>query len=383
MAEQKPSLPPLSLYIHFPWCLKKCPYCDFNSHETKNWHEDLYVASLLRDLNDELAYAQGRKLGSIFFGGGTPSLMSAKAVDQILTAAANQIGFDNDIEITLEANPGAVDRQRFHDYQQAGVNRISIGAQSFNDRFLKQLGRIHESGDIVRAVDAIHAAHIENFNIDLMFALPGQSLEEAIADLDAAIRLLPTHLSWYQLTIEPNTVFYREQPVLPNDDIQLEMTETGHAILVGHGYSQYEISAFAQPGRQCRHNRNYWEFGDYIGIGAGAHGKITTQVDEGLRIERRQKIRIPESYMQSMSPCCQHQGVSREELAGEFAMNALRLTDGVQAVLFSERTGLAYSSIADTVRQLVKQGLLQDDAQRLAPTRRGALYLNEVVSRFL
>lgn len=376
-------LPPLSLYIHFPWCLKKCPYCDFNSHASDSWPEEKYLAALKQDLQDELQSVQGRKITSVFIGGGTPSLMSAQAVDQILSLAARTIGFIDHVEVTLEANPGAVDRQRFRDYRAAGVNRISIGAQSFDHHQLQTLGRIHESSDIFHAVEAVHAAGIDNFNIDLMFALPGQNLAGALADLAAAIDLSPTHLSWYQLTLEPNTVFYREQVVLPEEDIQFEIMQAGHDVLATKGYLQYETSAFAQNGKQCQHNRNYWEFGDYIGIGAGAHGKISSWRDGRIQIERWQKTRTPEHYMQSISPRCQQRVVPEDELPGEFMMNALRLTEGVPAHFFSERTGLSFGKIRKICTRLVEQDLLQRNPDRLSPTRQGALHLNEVIGRFL
>lgn len=383
MTDPAAVLPPLSLYVHFPWCLKKCPYCDFNSHAADHWPEEKYLEALSRDLQDELQYVHGRKLNSVFFGGGTPSLMSARVIDRMLSLAADNIGFVDDIEITLEANPGATDRQRFRDYRTAGVNRISIGAQSFNNQYLKRLGRIHEADEICYAVEAVQAANIDNFNIDLMFALPGQTVSEAQADLVAAISLSPSHLSWYQLTLEPNTVFYREQVVLPEEDAQFEIMQAGQELLAAKGYLQYETSAFAKDGRQCRHNRNYWEFGDYIGIGAGAHGKISSLYGGKIQVERWQKTRVPEHYMQSISPRCQQHVVHEDELPGEFMMNALRLTGGVPAHFFTERTGLSFDKIGKTRTKLVEQGLLQQNPDRLSPTRQGALHLNEVISRFL
>jgi len=375
---------PLSLYIHFPWCIKKCPYCDFNSHVAKNSiPEAAYTDALLKDLESELPFVQGRKIHSIFFGGGTPSLMSGAAVEQILSAAEKHIGFANNIEITLEANPGTAEQQRFKDYRAAGVNRISLGAQSFNNQQLQNLGRIHRADETLRAVEMLHRAGVENFNLDLMFALPNQTVDEALADLQQAIALAPPHLSWYQLTLEPNTVFYSERPSVPDDDLQFDMMQAGHALLAQHGYQQYETSAFSQTGKQCRHNRNYWEFGDYLGIGAGAHGKVTLNEGSELIIRRRQKTRTPEHYLQSINPCSADVALAQNDSVTEFALNALRLIDGVPRSLFTERTGLPFSVIAPTVTQLITEGLLVDDVTRLAPTQKGAWFLNDVVARFI
>jgi putative oxygen-independent coproporphyrinogen III oxidase len=378
-------LPPLSLYIHFPWCIKKCPYCDFNSHTVRGgeFPEQDYLVALMRDLEQELSFVHGRKLESIFFGGGTPSLMSATAVEKIISCAEKNIGFIENIEITLEANPGTAEQQRFRDYRLAGVNRISLGAQSFNNHQLEKLGRIHCADETVRAVDMLHQAGIDNFNLDLMFALPGQSLPQALADLQQAIDLSPSHLSWYQLTLEPNTVFYREKPVLPDDDLQFEILQAGHQLLQQAGYIQYETSAFSKTGKQCKHNRNYWEFGDYLGIGAGAHGKVTLKNQHGMEIHRRQKTRVPEHYLQSMNPCSSDQAIEEKDLSCEFSMNALRLTAGVPRQLFAERTGLSWSLMEEKVQNLVRQDLLQSHPDRFATTRRGALMLNSVLERFL
>jgi putative oxygen-independent coproporphyrinogen III oxidase len=375
---------PLSLYIHFPWCIKKCPYCDFNSHAVKNsFPEAAYIDALLKDLEMETGFAQGRKLDSIFFGGGTPSLMSGVAVEKILNAAEKKIGFAPNIEITLEANPGAAEQQRFKDYRKAGINRISLGAQSFNNVQLQNLGRIHRADETLRAVDMLHSAGISNFNLDLMFALPGQTLEQALADLQQAIALSPPHLSWYQLTLEPNTVFYSERPALPDDDLQFEIMQAGHALLAQHSYQQYETSAFSQKNRQCLHNRNYWEFGDYLGIGAGAHGKITIGEADTMSIRRRQKTRMPEHYLQSINPCSAEYELNPQDRIAEFALNALRLIDGVPRSLFTERTGLPFSLIEKTVHELINEGLLVSENSRFAPTQKGAWFLNDVVARFL
>jgi putative oxygen-independent coproporphyrinogen III oxidase len=390
---------PLSLYIHFPWCVKKCPYCDFNSHPLKNnpaepsFPEQNYINALLNDLAAELAFVQGRKIHSIFFGGGTPSLLSGASVDKILSTAEKLIGFETNIEITLEANPGTAEQARFRDYRSAGVNRISLGAQSFSNQQLKNLGRIHAAEETFSAVDKLRLAGFENFNLDLMFALPGQqessqTLDEAMDDLQQAINLSPPHLSWYQLTLEPNTVFYSERPALPDDDLQFDIMQAGHQLLAQHGYAQYETSAFSKKNRQCQHNRNYWEFGDYLGIGAGAHGKITIPGNNVTEknpyiVRRRQKTRMPEHYLQSINPCSADHVLAGKDLIGEFALNALRLIDGVPRHLFTERTGLPFSAIEKTTHQLIKEGLLVDDVTRFAPTPKGALFLNDVVARFI
>jgi len=379
------NLPPLSLYVHFPWCIQKCPYCDFNSHVVPQdtFPEKEYLQALKRDLEQELPFVQGRKLESIFFGGGTPSLLSANGVEEMLAHAEKYIGFTRHIEITLEANPGTAEQQRFKAYQQAGINRISLGAQSFDHRQLKKLGRIHCADETRRAVDMLRQANIDNFNLDLMFALPGQTLVEAMVDLQQAIDLAPSHLSWYQLTLEPNTVFYREQPLLPDDDVQFEILQEGHQRLQQQGYLQYETSAFSTAHQQCKHNRNYWEFGDYLGIGAGAHGKTTLKTPEGFHIHRRQKTRVPEHYLQSMNPCSKDQVIDEKDLPCEFAMNALRLTTGVPKKLFVERTGLPWSLIDQKVQGLIQQGLLRDDPEIWVTTPRGALMLNSILECFL
>jgi len=349
--------------------------------------------ALLNDLSAELAFVEGRKIHSIFFGGGTPSLMSGASVDKILSAVEKQIGFESNIEITLEANPGTAEQARFRDYRSAGVNRISLGAQSFSNQQLKNLGRIHAAEETLSAVDKLLHAGFENFNLDLMFALPGQNestqtLEEAMVDLQTAIDISPPHLSWYQLTLEPNTVFYSERPDLPDHDLQFDIMQAGHQLLTQHGYLQYETSAFSKKNRQCQHNRNYWEFGDYLGIGAGAHGKISifdhkaTEEDK-LTVRRRQKTRMPEHYLQSIHPCSGDHVLAENDLIGEFALNALRLTEGVSRNLFTARTGLSFSVIEKTVHQLIKEGLLVDDVTRFAPTPKGALFLNDVVARFI
>jgi oxygen-independent coproporphyrinogen-3 oxidase len=367
--------------------VRKCPYCDFNSHQIKSqadaFPESAYVDALLSDLQQELPFAQGRKLRSIFFGGGTPSLMSGTSVAAILRAAEKTFGFEDNIEITLEANPGASEQARFRDYRTAGVNRISLGAQSFDDMQLQKLGRIHRAEETHRAVEALRNAGFDNFNLDLMFALPGQTLDAALQDLQQAIALAPTHLSWYQLTIEQNTVFYRERPQLPDDDAQFDILQAGQQLLHAHGYAQYETSAYSQRGFQCVHNRNYWEFGDYLGIGAGAHGKVSMSTNSRMVLRRRQKTRTPEHYLRSLHPCSQDHAIPEEDVPLEFMLNALRLIDGVPRQLFSDRTGLPFSTIEPVVNQLIHDGLLVNDPARLAPTAKGALFLNDVVARFM
>ena len=315
---------PLSLYLHFPWCVAKCPYCDFNSHGLRGAvPEDAYIAALIRDLDFELLQPESRPIQSIFMGGGTPSLFSGRAIASVLEAFAKRLSFAPDIEITLEANPGTVDAGYFRDYRTAGVNRLSIGVQSLNDAMLKRLGRIHGHDDAVSAVRIARAAGFDNLNLDLMFALPEQSEAEAAADLREAIALGPEHLSYYQLTLEPNTEFAARPPKLPDDDAAWAMQLAGQALLAEHGYAQYEVSAYAQAGRQSRHNRNYWQFGDYLGIGAGAHGKRTF----ADRIERRARHKLPKTYQAAAgqaSALQEQRDVSAPELPFEFAMNALR-----------------------------------------------------------
>ncbi|BAP42699.1 oxygen-independent coproporphyrinogen III oxidase [Pseudomonas sp. StFLB209] len=377
-----PELPPLSLYIHIPWCVRKCPYCDFNSHaSTPVLPEQEYVDALLADLDLELPNVHGRELRSIFFGGGTPSLFSAEALGRLLVGVEQRIRFASDIEITLEANPGTFEQAKFSAYRKLGINRLSIGIQSFQPDKLEALGRIHNGDEAIRAADMARQAGFDNFNLDLMHGLPDQSLDEALADLRQAIALQPTHLSWYQLTLEPNTVFWNQPPLLPEDDILWDIQEAGQQLLAEHGYAQYEVSAYAQPGKEARHNLNYWSFGDFIGIGAGAHGKLSHP--DG-RIERTWKTRLPKDYLNPAKP---FQAGSKllplDELPFEFLMNALRLTNGVDAALFRERTGLSPDSLALGREQAEQRGLLQADPQRLAATPKGQLFLNDLLQYFL
>ncbi|WP_418643727.1 radical SAM family heme chaperone HemW [Stutzerimonas kunmingensis] len=375
-------LPPLAAYVHIPWCVRKCPYCDFNSHAAgPELPEDAYVAALLADLRADLEHVGDRRLSSIFFGGGTPSLFSAKALAAIIDGLERLVGFSEDIEITLEANPGTFEQAKFRDYRQLGINRLSIGVQSFQADKLKALGRIHDGDEAIRAADMARAAGFDNFNLDLMHGLPDQSLEDALSDLRIAIAQQPTHLSWYQLTLEPNTVFWSQPPQLPEDDILWDIQEAGQTLLAEHGYRQYETSAYAQPGRQARHNLNYWTFGDFLGIGAGAHAKFSHA--DG-RILRSWKTRLPKDYLDPAKAFrAGEKLLAADELPFEFLMNVLRLTDGVPAVLFTQRTGLPLDVLAKPRRDAEARGLLSADPARLVATPRGQLFLNDLLQSFL
>ncbi len=377
-----PHLPPLSLYIHIPWCVRKCPYCDFNSHTASPvLPEAEYIDALLADLDLDLPFVYGRELSSIFFGGGTPSLFSADSLGRLLKGVEQRIRFAHDIEITLEANPGTFEQVKFSAYRGLGINRLSIGIQSFQEAKLKALGRIHNGDEAIRAADMARQAGFDNFNMDLMHGLPDQSPEDALADLQQAIDLQPTHLSWYQLTLEPNTVFWNQPPTLPEDDILWDIQEAGQLLLAENGYAQYEVSAYAQPGRPARHNLNYWSFGDFIGIGAGAHGKLSHP--DG-RIVRTWKTRLPKDYLNPAKPFkAGEKLLSVEELPFDFLMNALRLTNGVDAALFRERTGLSLDSLASARQQAEQRGLLHADPSRLAATPQGQLFLNDLLQYFL
>ncbi|MEO4048605.1 radical SAM family heme chaperone HemW [Pseudomonas sp. CAU 1711] len=375
-------LPPLAAYIHIPWCVRKCPYCDFNSHAAgPSLPEEEYVDALLADLDQDLDHVHGRTLTSIFFGGGTPSLFSAKALGRLLEGVERRVPFAGDIEITLEANPGTFEQAKFKDYRGLGINRLSIGVQSFQQTKLQALGRIHNGDEAIRAADMARAAGFDNFNLDLMHGLPEQSVEDALFDLRTAIAQGPTHLSWYQLTMEPNTVFWSQPPQLPEDDLLWDIQEAGQALLAAEGYAQYEVSAYAQAGRQARHNLNYWTFGDFLGIGAGAHAKLSAP--DG-RIVRTWKTRLPKDYL---DPGKAFQAGERvldaAELPFEFLMNVLRLTGGVPAALFEQRTGLPLQSLAAARQQAEARQLLQRDPQRLAATREGQLFLNDLLQHFL
>lgn len=375
-------LPPLALYIHIPWCVKKCPYCDFNSHAAgPSLPEEAYVDALLADLDADLAHVHGRELTSIFFGGGTPSLFSARALGRLLEGVQRRVAFAADIEITLEANPGTFEQAKFRDYRALGINRLSIGVQSFQAAKLKALGRIHNGDEAIRAADMARAAGFDNFNLDLMHGLPGQSIEDVLFDLRTAIAQQPTHLSWYQLTVEPNTVFWNQPPEVPEDDILWDIQEAGQALLATEGYGQYEVSAYAQTGKAARHNLNYWTFGDFLGIGAGAHAKLSNP--DG-RILRSWKTRLPKDYL---DPTKAFQAGTRpltaDELPFEFLMNVLRLTDGVPASLFTARTGLPLEQLSGARREAEQRGLLQANPQRLRATAEGQLFLNDLLQHFL
>jgi len=377
-------LPPLSLYIHVPWCVRKCPYCDFNSHEAgPGLPEQDYVTALLRDMEQDLGHAQGRSVTTVFIGGGTPSLFSAGAYERLFAGLRQQLRFADDVEITLEANPGTVEQGKFSAYRALGINRLSIGVQSFDPAKLKALGRIHGQAEAVRAAEAAREAGFSTFNLDLMHGLPQQTLAEALSDLQTAISLQPTHLSWYQLTLEPNTVFYRQPPVLPDDETLWAIQEAGQRLLADHGYGQYEVSAYARPGHRCRHNLNYWQFGDYLAIGAGAHAKITQANGDILRYW---KTRLPKDYLRGLETgrfTAEEQIVPADELAFEFMLNALRLREGVPAGLFTERTGLDLADIAQPLQRLQKQGLMEQGAGFLRCTELGYRHLNRVLTGFL
>ena len=375
-------LPPLSLYVHIPWCVKKCPYCDFNSHVAKQTiPETDYVNALIEDLKADLHWVQGRKLRSIFFGGGTPSLFSGAAIGTILQAAENLIGFESDIEVTLEANPGVAEQKKFADFYNAGVNRLSVGVQSFNDNHLKRLGRIHGSSQAISAIAMAQSAGFDNFNVDLMHGLPEQTVAEAENDIIKAADSGAIHISWYQLTIEPNTEFFSRPPLLPIDDRLADIQQAGMVMLNNKGYQQYEVSAFAKNAMQSHHNINYWQFGDYLGVGAGAHGKITLPTQN--EIIRTAKTRQPDHYLAKLgSPEILSKAISLDEMAQEFMMNGLRLKQGVSREYFTQRTGLDFHSVDKIVLRLQSQGLLEQDTDRYRTTPLGYQFLNSVLQNF-
>lgn len=376
------ALPPLSLYIHIPWCVRKCPYCDFNSHEARgSVPEQEYVAALIRDLEMALPLIWGRKVYTVFFGGGTPSLLSGESVAEILRNVRMLLPLALDAEITLEANPGTVEAARFAAYREAGVNRLSMGIQSFNDVHLKALGRIHTADEAKRAIE-IAQRHFDNLNLDLMYALPKQTLVQALQDVQTALSFSPQHLSCYHLTLEPNTLFYRNPPSLPDDDTSSDMQQRIEELLATQGYQHYETSAFAQPKRRAKHNLNYWKFGDYLGIGAGAHSKLSFPG----KIIRQARYKQPQAYMQQVgkdAPIQTEHEVSREELGFEFMMNALRLNEGFDSVLFQERTSLPLLSIQRELAEAEKRGLLFRDHQHIAPTQMGQRFLNDLLEIFI
>ena len=376
------ALPPLSLYIHIPWCVRKCPYCDFNSHEARGeFPEQEYVAALIRDLEMALPQIWGRKVYTVFFGGGTPSLLSGESVAEILRQIRMLLPLDINAEITLEANPGTVEAARFAAYREAGVNRLSMGIQSFNDAHLQALGRIH-SADEARQAITIAQQHFDNINLDLMYALPNQAVEEALQDVQTALSFSPRHLSCYHLTLEPNTRFHRTPPSLPDDDASSDMQQHIEALLAAHGYQHYETSAFALPKKRSRHNLNYWQFGDYLGVGAGAHSKLSFPD----KVIRQMRYKQPQEYMQQAAqgvPIQSEHEVSCDELAFEFMMNALRLNEGFDSVLFQERTSLSLLAIRRQLDEAERRGLLARDHQRIAPTLLGQRFLNDLLEIFL
>ncbi len=375
--------PPLSLYVHLPWCARKCPYCDFNSHEARGEIPEAdYIVALLADLEQDLPRVWGRTVRTIFIGGGTPSLFSPEAIDRLLSGIHARLAVAPDAEITLEANPGSVELERFRGYRAAGVNRLSIGIQSFDADKLKALGRIHGPEEALAAAAAARAAGFDNFNLDLMFGLPGQTIEQALADVTTAIGLEPTHLSVYQLTLEPNTYFHRYPPSLPDDDTIWAMQEQLQALLAANDYRQYEVSAYTRAGSECRHNLNYWRFGDYLGLGAGAHAKLSTA--DG--ITRLWKIKQPATYLESAgTPAILggEQILTAHDAALEFMLNALRLTKGFATPLFEERTGLSLTEIEAPLQRAQAQGLIAWDERMIRPTERGRRFLNNLLELFL
>lgn len=380
-------LPPLSLYIHIPWCIQKCPYCDFNSHAVKQGiPEQEYISHLLSDLDADVDYVQGRELQSIFIGGGTPSVFSAEGIEAILQGVRQRISFASDIEITMEANPGTVEAERFAGYVKAGVSRFSIGVQSFQNEKLSRLGRIHQGDEAKNAArlasELITHSSLQSFNLDLMHGLPEQSIQDALYDLQQAIELSPPHLSWYQLTIEPNTAFASKPPVLPQDDILWDIQEQGHALLTAAGYQQYETSAYAKTGYQCRHNLNYWRFGDYLGIGCGAHGKIT--LPQQGHIIRTVKVKHPKGYMDLtkayLDSCTV---VSAEDLPFEFFMNRFRLLEPCPLQEFTAYTGLSVATVTAPLARAEQLGLVSLQHQSAQITGQGVRYLNDLLELFL
>jgi putative oxygen-independent coproporphyrinogen III oxidase len=387
---------PLALYIHMPWCVKKCPYCDFNSHAVpqgafsvdgtlSNDLEQTYLKALVADAQQQIAWAANRPLSSVFIGGGTPSLISASGYQWLFAQLRKLFIFADDCEITLEANPGTLEHAPFVDYLNAGINRLSLGVQTFDDNLLQTLGRVHGSEEARQAIQRAKDDGFSRLNVDLMHGLPNQTVEQALLDLQTAIDCGASHISWYQLTIEPNTVFFRTQPVLPDEDRLAEIQAAGEALLRSYGFVQYEVSAWAKE-RPSRHNLNYWQFGDYLAIGAGAHGKMTVlnhDQTDSITIYRFQKTRLPKDYLaQVPAPALQYEAVSAADLPFEFMMNALRLVEGVSSAYFTERTGLAFDVINETVQQLRREKLLVDLPDQLKCTELGFNYLNEVLARF-
>jgi len=379
--------PPLGLYVHIPWCLRKCPYCDFNSHQLSGaLPEAEYIQALLRDLEHEVSPLKGRTVETVFIGGGTPSLFQPDSIARLLSGVSGRIDVATDVEITLEANPGTIEAGRFREFVAAGVNRISIGVQSFDDDALQRIGRIHDRRASIQAVETALGSGARNVNVDLMYALPKQTLEKARQDIHMALTLGPDHISWYQLTLEPNTRFYRDPPALPDADLSWDIAQCGQQLLAEAGYGRYEISAFARPAAGARHNLNYWRYGDYVGIGAGAHGKIS----EGKRgrINRSVKYPHPRHYLAAIgagegSAELRRTQVEVRERAFEFMLNALRLIDGFEPELFQARTGLELRTVADRLERAVADGLLVADRRRIRASEFGLRFLNDLLARFL
>ena len=375
---------PLGLYVHLPWCERKCPYCDFNSHAASTIPEDAYVDALLEDLGEDLPLVWGRRIETLFIGGGTPSLFSGRAIDRLLAGLRALTNFAPSVEITLESNPGSADAGRYRDYRAAGVNRLSIGVQSFDDRMLAALGRVHDASDARRAIELARTAGFDNLNLDLMYGLPDQGLDDACADLEQALAFAPEHLSHYQLTIEPNTLFHHRPPAgLPDDELAWRQQRACQARLAAAGYDHYEVSAYARPGREARHNLNYWHFGDYIGIGAGAHGKLTLAGE--ARVVRRVRLRQPRAYLAARGPA----RVARETVADaadlvfEFMLNATRLTGGFDSRLFHRTTGLGLDALLPGLNHAKNKGLIEFDARWIKPTDLGLRFLNDLQALFL
>lgn len=378
------SLPPLALYVHIPWCVRKCPYCDFNSHEAREaLPERLYIDALLSDLDQELPAVWGRVVSSIFIGGGTPSLFSAESIDRLLVGIHTRLQCKPDLEITLEANPGTVEQGRFQEFRAAGINRLSIGVQSFNDDLLQRIGRIHGRREAIRAAELAQDAGFNSFNLDLMFGLPEQTPAQALADLSIAMDLEPAHLSWYQLTLEPNTYFHRHPPSLPDDELIWAMQQQGQAQMRERDYTQYEVSAYTRAGQECRHNLNYWRYGDYLGIGAGAHQKITDAAAQTIR--RRWKLKNPRDYLASVGSNTHIGGTSEpgaQEVVLEFLMNALRLNAGFATAGMEDSTGLQLELLRPALERARRRGLLEED-EPWRCTERGQRFLNDLLTEFV
>ncbi|MCK9606934.1 MAG: radical SAM family heme chaperone HemW [Methylomonas sp.] len=375
-------LPPLSLYIHFPWCIQKCPYCDFNSHAVKSGiPEQRYVTALLADLHADLQLLDApRAISSIFMGGGTPSLFTPETLQTLLSGIRQQVNLSDDCEVTLEANPGTFESAKFKAFRELGINRLSIGIQSFNDRHLKKLGRVHNAEEAIKAVEIARLAAFENLNLDLMFGLPEQTEDQALEDIHTAISLKPSHLSFYQLTLEPNTYFYKFPPQLPEDDSIFALQKACQQVLAESGYRQYEISAYATAGFECRHNRNYWQFGDYLGIGAGAHGKISRALPQD--IIRTAKPKSPEQYLKNPTAATRTP-INLAQLPLEFMMNHLRLKTGFNLIDYARLTGQTQNNLQPALQQCIEQGLLIRQQQQVFCSESGWDFLDEILEKFI